>query len=142
MANLVATAQIDIAATTSQVWNALTDPAQIKRYLFGTEVESDWQPGSPIIWRGEYQGKAFQDKGEILENEPYHRLTLTHFSPLSGLPDQPENYHTVTYELVDHGGTTHLSLRQDNNGDEAEAEHARATWATMLAGLKDTVEGV
>src|SRR4030081_526895 len=102
MANLVATAQIDIAATTSQVWNALTDPAQIKRYLFGTEVESDWQPGSPIIWRGEYQGKAFQDKGEILENEPYHRLTLTHFSPLSGLPDQPENYHTVTYELVDH----------------------------------------
>lgn len=140
MPNLVATAEIDIAAPASQVWTALTDPAQIKKYFFGTEVETDWQVGSPIRWRGEFDGKAYEDKGEILEVEPNRRLKLTHFSPLSGQPDEPGNYHTVTYELDDGGETTHLLLSQDNNGDEGEAERASTTWATMLAALKEFVE--
>jgi uncharacterized protein YndB with AHSA1/START domain len=140
MAKLVATAEIDIAATVAQVWSALTDPAQIKKYSFGAEVETDWQPGSTIVWKGEYQGKTFQDKGRILEVEPNKRLKLTHFIPMSGQPDTPESYHTVIYELEERGGMVHLSLSQDNNGSEAEAEHASATWASMLAGLKDTVE--
>jgi uncharacterized protein YndB with AHSA1/START domain len=140
MANLVATAQIDIAAPASQVWSALTDPTQIKKYFFGTEVETDWQPGSPITWTGEYEGTAYRDKGEILEIEPNRRLKLTHFSPMSGQPDVPENYHTVIYELDEREGFTHLALSQDNNGTEDEAERASANWATMLAGLKKTVE--
>jgi uncharacterized protein YndB with AHSA1/START domain len=140
MANLVARAQIDIAAPPWRVWGALTDPTQIKRYFFSTEVETDWQPGSPIVWKGEYEGKAYRDKGEILEVEPNRRLKLTHFSPISGQPDKPENYHTVTYELDEREGSTHLALSQDNNRSEDEAKRASANWATMLAGLKETVE--
>jgi uncharacterized protein YndB with AHSA1/START domain len=140
MANLVATAEIDITAAVEQVWSALTDPAQIKKYFFGTEVETDWQTGSPIVWKGEYEGKAYQDKGTILEIEPNKLLKVTHFSPMSGQPDVPESYHTVTYELQERAGIVHLALKQDNNGSEDEAEQASATWAAMLAGLKDTVE--
>jgi uncharacterized protein YndB with AHSA1/START domain len=140
VANLTATAEIDIEAAAEQVWSALTDPAQIKKYFFGTEVETDWQPGSPILWKGEYEGRAFRDTGEILVIEPNKLLKVTHFSPMSGQPDTPENYHTVTYELEGRAGVVHLTLSQDNNGTEEEARIATATWATMLAGLKDTVE--
>jgi uncharacterized protein YndB with AHSA1/START domain len=140
MANLVAKAEIDIAASAAQVWEALTDPEMIAKYFFGTRVETDWQPGSPIVWKGEYQGKAYEDRGDVVEVEPNQRLTVTHFSPMTGLPDEPENYHTITYEIDNLGDTTRLSLSQDNNKDEAEVEHATENWSVMLSGLKKTVE--
>jgi uncharacterized protein YndB with AHSA1/START domain len=89
MADHVATAESEIDAPPSQVWAALTDPEQIKKYMFGSEVETDWRPGSPIVWKGEYEGKQYEDKGEILEFEPERRLKVTHFSPLSGQEDVP-----------------------------------------------------
>lgn len=141
MVNLVATAEIDIVAAPPQVWAALTDPAQIKKYFFGTEVVTDWQVGGPILWKGEYDGKRYEDKGEIVEFAPNRRLQVTHFSPMTGQPDEPENYHTVTYDLEEHAGTTRVSLSQDNNGDEAEVERATANWTMLLTGLKGTVEG-
>ncbi len=140
MANLVARAEVDLAASAAQVWEALTSPAVIAEYFFGTKVETDWQPGNPIRWTGEYEGTAYEDRGQVIEVEPHRRLTVTHFSPLTGLPDKPENYHTITYAIQERGGTTHLSLTQDNNKDEAEVRHASQTWSTMLDGLKATVE--
>jgi uncharacterized protein YndB with AHSA1/START domain len=140
MANFVATAEVDIEAPVTQAWIALTDPDTIRQYFFGAQVQTDWRPGSPIVWRGEYNGKPFEDKGEILDVEQNRLLRMTHFSPLSGQPDQPENYHTLTYELDEHDGRTHVVLSQDNNGSEAEAERATANWRAMLDGLKKTVE--
>ena len=141
MANIVATAETDISASPVRVWSALTDPAQIKRYMFGSQVETDWKPGSAIMWNGEYQGTTYQDKGEVIEVEPQRRLVVTHFSPMSGQPDVPENYHTLTYVLEPRGEGTHLSLSQDNNASEEEAAHSRDNWATMLSALKNVVEG-
>jgi uncharacterized protein YndB with AHSA1/START domain len=140
MSGIVATAQTDIAASPTRVWAALTDPEQIKKYMFGSQVETDWQPGSPIVWKGEYEGKPYEDKGEVVRFEPEHQLEVTHFSPLSGQEDKPENYHTLTYELEPRGDGTHLSLSQDHNASEEEAEHSRANWETMLASLKDVTE--
>src|SRR5689334_9363730 len=86
MTGKIATAAVDIAAAPQRVWKALTDPDEIETYMFGSRVETDWQPGSPIVWRGEYEGRRFEDKGKVLEVEPAQRLTVTHFSPLSGQP--------------------------------------------------------
>jgi uncharacterized protein YndB with AHSA1/START domain len=141
MANIVATAETDISASPVRVWSALTDPAQIKRYMFGSQVETDWKPGSAITWNGEYQGTTYQDKGEVIEVEPQRRLVVTHFSPMSGQPDVPENYHTLTYVLEPRGEGTHLSLSQDNNASEEEAAHSRDNWAAMLSALKTVVDG-
>jgi hypothetical protein len=69
------------------------------------------------------------------------RLKLTHFSPLGGEEDAPENYHTLVYELTENNGTTHVSLSQDNNSSEEAAEHSRENWEKMLGGLKEVVEG-
>lgn len=141
MENFIASGEIDVAAGASDVWSALTDPAKIKKYFFGSDVATDWTVGGPISWSGEYDGKAYTDKGEILEVEPNRLLKHTHFSAMSGQQDVPENYHTLTYTLAERGGTTHVTLTQDNNASAEEATHAGEMWTTMLAGLKDTVEG-
>ena len=140
MADHIATAETEIDAPPAKVWVALTDPEQIKQYMFGSQVETDWKQGSPIVWKGEYEGKKYEDKGEIVEIEPERRLKVTHFSPLSGQEDRPENYHSLVYELEESRGKTHVSLSQDNNRDEEAAEHSRANWEKMLAGLKQVVE--
>ena len=140
MTGLVADAEIEIAAPASAVWEALTDPESIKEYFLGATVETDWKPGSPITWSGEYNGKPFQDKGTIIDAQPERLLVLTHFSPMTGQPDLPENYHTITYQLAERDGTTNLSLRQDNNGSDEEVEHSRTTWQNMLDAIKQIVE--
>ena len=140
MADHVANATIEIDAPPEEVWTALTDPEQIEKYMFGSQVVTDWKPGSPIVWKGEYEGQKYEDKGEIVEVEQPRRLKLTHFSPLSGEDDRPENYHTVLYELEKQGEKTHVSLSQDNNASEEAAEHSKANWEKMLTGLKEVVE--
>jgi uncharacterized protein YndB with AHSA1/START domain len=140
MTDHVAVAETEIAAPPSQVWTALTDPEVIETYMFGTHVVTDWKPGSPIVWKGEYEGKSYEDKGKILEFEPERRLRLTHFSPLSGEEDTPANYHTLTYELEPRGDATRVALRQDNNRTPEAAEHSRANWEKVLSGLKATLE--
>jgi uncharacterized protein YndB with AHSA1/START domain len=140
MSGKVATATIDIEATPDRVWAALTDPAQIREFMMGSQVESDWQVGSPITWKGEYGGKRYEDKGEILEVEPGRRLAMTHFSPMSGAEDKPENYHTVVYDLEDIAGGTHVTLTQDGNSSDEEAEHSTRNWTMMLQGLKKVAE--
>jgi uncharacterized protein YndB with AHSA1/START domain len=140
MSGAVATAKVDINATPARVWEALTDPKQIRRYMFGSQVETDWHPGHPIVWKGEYDGRRYEDRGEVLEVHPLRRLKVTHFSPLSGKPDLPANYHTVTYDLELRGDRTHVVLTQDNNESEDEVKHSTANWESMLKGLKAFVE--
>ncbi len=98
------------------------------------------EKGSKIIWKGKWQGKSYEDKGEIHKIIPSKKLQYTHFSPLSGLTDSPENYHTVTIELVAKGSQTVVSLSQDNNATEEAREHAKKNWAIMLSSLKKLLE--
>ena len=136
-----AKATATINAPVSKVWQALVNPEIIKQYLFNTEVVSDWKVGSPIIYKGEWEGKAFEDKGEILEIEPEKLLKSTHWSPLSGVPDRPENYHTVTYTLSEKSGSTEVTIMQDNNATQEEKEHSEQNWRTVLDGMKKLLEG-
>jgi uncharacterized protein YndB with AHSA1/START domain len=137
---LVATANININVPVDAVWKALVDPALIKQYMFGTDVVSDWKIGGPIIWKGEWQGKHYKDKGVILKFEPPHLLRYSHFSPLTGRADRQENYHTVTIELAREGNTTGVTLTQDKNEDEADRVNSRQNWQMMLEGLKHLLE--
>lgn len=139
--NLTARTSATINAPADKVWSALVEPDAIKQYMFGTTVVSDWEEGSDIRWKGEWEGKAYEDKGVILKLEPERTLQYSHFSPLAGLPDTPENYHTVTIELSGEGDQTRVSLSQDNNPTEEAREHSEKNWGMMLDGLKKYVEG-
>ena len=137
---LVASASIYIDAAPAAVYKALTDPADIKQYYFGSTITSDWKKGSPITFKGEWQGRPYEDKGTIIANEPNRRLEYSHFSPMMGKPDLPENYHNVAMDLAPEGGGTRLNLTQDNNETEQAREHSAKNWDMMLGGLKKLVE--
>ena len=137
---LIANASIFISATAAKVWNALTNPELIRQYMFGTNVVSDWREGSPIVWKGEWQGTTYEDKGVILKLKPKRLIQYSHFSPLSGKPDLPENYHTVTIKLTSDGASTIVLLTQDNNETEQEREHSEQNWKMMLDSLKKLLE--
>lgn len=137
----IARSSISIAASTQKVWRALVTPDAIKQYMFGTTVVSDWKEGAPITWKGEWKGKSYEDKGTIVLVKPERTLAYTHFSPLGGLPDKPENYHTVTINLTADANQTRVALSQDNNPTAEAREHSEKNWGQMLAGLKKYVEG-
>ena len=141
MAGFTATAQTDVAAPPERVWAALTDPAQIATYMQGSKVTTSWEVGSPITWDGEYDGRAYRDKGEVLTYDEPRVLSVTHYSPMMGQPDEPGSYHTIVYTLSENDAGTHLELTQDGNESEEQAEQFSQNWQSMLDGLKAHVEG-
>jgi uncharacterized protein YndB with AHSA1/START domain len=139
--SFVAEKRVSIDAPVDAVWRALTDPELVKQYLHGANMETDWTVGGPITWKGEWKGKPYEDKGTVLEVEPNKLLRNTHWSPMGGTEDAPENYHTVTYELTEQDGKTTLTLKQDNNASQEEADSmAENNWGPVLESLKAMVE--
>ena len=128
MRDIVATASIDIPAPPDRVWMVLTDNQLLGEVMFGSTIITDWEVGGPIVFRGEWEGKPFEDKGVIEEfNEP-RRLRMSHFSPLSGAEDIPENYHQVVYDLEPlDGGTRHP--RDDHPGRQRRPRRRPSTRA-------------
>lgn len=137
---LVAKSSITINAPKGKVWEALVNPGMIKQYMFGTDVTSEWTKGSRITWQGLWQGKPYKDEGVILDIQRERLLQYSHFSPLAGKPDVPENRHTVTIELSGDDKQTQVSLAQDNNATQQELEHSQKNWDMMLEGMKKFLE--
>lgn len=135
-----AVASIDVAATPKRVWKALTDPVDVKEYFLGTNVTSTWREGDPVTFAGEWKGKAYEDRGVVLVNRPNELLRISHYSPLSGLPDVPENYHTVEYRLAPGPEGTGVTVTQGNNRSDSEADESARLWETVLGNLKDYLE--
>jgi uncharacterized protein YndB with AHSA1/START domain len=117
----------------------------LKKYFFGAEVESDWKVGHAIRMRGETKGQPYEDKGEILTAVPEKRLSFSHWSPLSGEPDEPENYHVVTFDLKPERAGTTVSLTQSNltggvrPSDLAHQADYEKNWSDVLDGLAKVV---
>lgn len=137
------TAQVNktIRASAIQVWSAITTPATLKKFFFGADIETDWSIGSPIRMKGDFKGKTYEDKGEILAVEPQQRLSFSHWSALSGQADTPENYHVVTFDLTPEGEETNVTLSQSNltggatPSDVAHRAEYEKNWTMVLDGL-------
>ncbi|MDB5221470.1 MAG: hypothetical protein JWN83_137 [Chitinophagaceae bacterium] len=138
--NITGSANISINVAASKVWEALTTPAIIKQYFFGTDAISDWKVGSPLIFKGEWQGKTYEDKGTILEVIPQKLFKYSYWSSMSGIEDKPENYVNVTYELSGNNDATTLTITQENIPDEKTREHSEQNWRKVLEDLKKLLE--
>jgi uncharacterized protein YndB with AHSA1/START domain len=142
-----ATAQVskNVDVAPAIVWRALTDPSSLKRFFFGSDVESDWQVGHPIRMKGEFKGKTYEDKGKILAFDPDKRLSFSHWSALAGAPDTPQNYHVVSFDLAPNGEGTRITLTQSNligGARPADREHKadyEKNWRGVLDGLAKVV---
>jgi uncharacterized protein YndB with AHSA1/START domain len=130
-----------IRAPIEKVWDALVNPDMIRQYLFGTNARSDWKPGSPIIFEGEWEGKTYKDKGTIHEIIPNEILRYDYWSSMGKLEDRPENYMMITFKLT-RGENEHtlLTLLQENIHDEESKNHSIANWQMVLGNLKRILE--
>lgn len=135
-----ANARTTIDASTGIVWEAPTDPKTIEQWFLGSTVETDWEVGSPISFRGEWEGETDEDNGAIQRFDPERALVDTHWPPLSGKPAVPENYHTVTWELTETGDGTEVTLIQDNNETEEARDHSEENWEMGLGNLRERLE--
>ena len=114
---------IIINAPISKVWDALINPEQTKKYMFGCETVSDWKVGSSLLWRMDYEGKEFiAVKGTVVAFVPDQKLVYTVFDPNSAMEDIPENYLSVTYELSVENSQTLLRVTQGDYSTVAEGE--------------------
>lgn len=135
-----ATASQTYKVSPETVWKGLTSPELIKKYFFGTEAVSDWKKGSTLEFKGEWEGTAYLDKGIILESEPYRIFKYSYLSSMSGLPDLPENYAEITYDLVPVEGGTRLTVTQTGIADEEKKAHSEASWAFLLDAMGKLIE--
>lgn len=138
--NLMAKASVRIHAPVSKVWDALTNPELIKKYFFGTVVVSKWKAGSPIVFRGEWDGKPYEDKGTILDFAPNKLFRYNYWSSIGGTPDRPENYATITNQLWEENGVTVLSITQDKIESEERKNQSVQNWEMVLTAMKDMIE--
>jgi uncharacterized protein YndB with AHSA1/START domain len=133
---LTAKCRIQIDNTVDEAWKALVNPEIVEKYMLGSKQLSDWRRGSSIIWKKDFNGRKFEDKGEVLEITPRKSLKYTHYSPASGRPDAPENYQTVSVTLKEKANGTLVELTSDNNASENEKAITEHVWAYYLQGLK------
>ena len=126
-------------APVERVWQALTEPAIVKQYFFGSELVTNWEVGAPIYFQGEWEGKPYKDKGVVLEYEANKRLAFSYLSNWSGKEDLPENYLWVCYEVEPTGTGTALTILQTNY-DEERAKHSEGNRAALMEELRKVVE--
>ena len=141
MSNHITISKITVNAPKARVWEALTRPELVKQWQYGADVITDWQKGSPIVYRNEWEGNVYEQKGTILEIEPNKLVKYTLFAPRPGLEDKPENYFTMTYALEETTGKTTLTITQDDPREQPPQEQAEESENSVLNGLKKLVEG-
>jgi uncharacterized protein YndB with AHSA1/START domain len=145
---VTAEAHTTVDATPEVVWQALTTPAHLKQFFMGADIATDWQVGHPITFSGEWRGEPYQDKGTIMTFDPRRELMFSHWSPLSGGADEPDNYHVVRITLEEAASGTQVELTQANlNGSVSDDDRAHRAdfeqnWSGVLAGLKTTAEAL
>ena len=127
-----------IATEVEKVWHLLVDPVELGKLFWGSTVESDFKAGSPIVWKGMWEGKAFQDDGKITRVEKNSLLQCTHWSPTSGTPESPN---LLTWELTKVKGGVRVVMRHENIASLEMKEHSEPMWKQLLERMKDTLEG-
>ena len=148
MEKLVVQNSILIDADIAWVWDALVNPEQTKKYMFGCETVSDWKIGSSLLWQAMYEGKEMVFvKGIILDIKPNRLLKYSVIDPNTLMTDIPENYLNVTYLLEEQNGQINLIISQDGFEDAADGEKRYKDvqnngegWNPILVAIKKLVE--
>lgn len=133
---------MDFMTSPEELWQWLTKPELVRKYFFGTSLESNWEIGKPITFSGVWDGVEYTDKGVILDIRENEFLKYSYFSSFSELEDLPENYSNISYKLSKTDNGTRLEIRQSGGEmNEDKKAHSEANWAMVLNSLKIEMEG-
>lgn len=131
---------IRINASIQKVWDAITKPELVKLWQYGSDLLTNWEVGSDIKFRSEWEGKVFEQWGKILEIKPAEFLKYSLFAPRPDLEDNPENYFIMNYVLTNENGQTKLEIIQEDNRPNAVQEEPQGEENPILKSLKDIAE--
>lgn len=109
-----------IQASLSEVWDAIINPIQIKKYQFQADTLSTWKEGSPILWHGIYNGYEFREKGIVLSFKEKRQLKYSFLELNKGLADAIENYLHITYDLFEKEDHVELVITVENFNDDLD----------------------
>lgn len=134
---------VSINAPAAKVWDILVNPEQTKKYMFGCIPETDWQPGHQVLWKGVFDGVEITAvKGDVVRITPGQHLSYTVIDPNNPeIPDVPENYLVVTYDLEEQAGSTTFTVTQGDYNKVANGE-ARYKDTTAEGGWQPIVEAI
>ncbi|UNY98769.1 SRPBCC domain-containing protein [Zhouia spongiae] len=130
-----------IKASPTVVWNVLTEPRHIKRWL-GVETESNWKVDSELLFKFSWDGKEYVDKGNIIHLEENKLFVYTFWSNFSRLPDKPENYSKIRFDLEEKGIITVLKLTHSEIKNRTMREHSEKNWEETLDQIKSIAESI
>ena len=131
---------VKILAPAEKVWQALTSPALVKQWQYGSDLLTTWEVGTPIVFRNEWNGQVFEQTGTVLEFSPVSRLKYSLFVPRPDLQDIPEHHFFMIYELAESDGTTSLLVRQEDPRPSLPDESGGGDGPDVLSILKELVE--
>lgn len=138
---LLIKSEIQISAPASRVWASITEAEYTSQYMFGCAVASEFTVGSLITYT---DATRIQVTGHVQGIEPGKMLQHTVFDPEMGLPDIPENYLFVRYELEDQGQATLLKVVQGDYAVVADGqkryEDSLKGWPYILNAIKELLE--
>lgn len=132
--------RITINAPIDKVWNTLTQPALVKQWQYGSDVITDWNAGSDIRFRTEWEGTVFEQWGKILEVRNNELIKYSLFAPRPDLEDKPENYFIMHYVLTPENGQTKLEIIQEDNRANAVQEPEQGEENPVLQALRNVAE--
>lgn len=123
---------INVNAPVETLWRVLTENSFIQQYMFGCIAETDWKPGSPLLWRGAADGKLYV-KGHVVAIDPEQRLEYTVVDATNpAVADIPVNYLTMIYELRKLGDRA--SAVEFIQGDYAKVGQGQKRYEETLQG--------
>ena len=138
--NLILKKTIEIKASKIDVWKVITNLEKLKKTMFGCDVITDWNVGSEILFKGNWNDKDFIDKGIILDYKEGEFYEYSYWSNFSGIPDIPENYSIIKFQLDESEQATILSLQQKNFATQTMYKHSNKNWDAALSALKKVIE--
>jgi uncharacterized protein YndB with AHSA1/START domain len=142
-----ARAAVDIAAPPARVWAVLTEPGFTRQYMFGCEAVTDWRPGSPLDWRGTWEGEARTFVvGHVVACEPPRHLAYTTADPAAAEQEPVERRVQVRITLTPLAAPagTRLEVSQGDfaglpRGEERYQETQQG-WSSVLPQVKALAE--
>lgn len=136
-------AVVSINASATDVWNYLTNPVLMKRWMgepeMNIEVITDWKVGKPILIKGIHH-VDFENKGTVLQFDPGKIIQYTHLSSISHLSDENESYSVITFLLSALEKGTFLEIQVENFPTESIYNHLAFYWHGTANVLKHVIE--
>jgi uncharacterized protein YndB with AHSA1/START domain len=123
----------------ASVWKFLVDPVKLGEAFWGSTVESDFTIGGPIVWKGAWQGKPFEDRGTVKRVEPLALLQYTHWTvATAGTLESSPNL--LTYRLSSEKDGVRVTFTHENIPTEEARGHSEPQWRQLLERMKGMLE--